>query len=88
MTEEPKPAEIKAAQYYYDGVTVMLAIRRAGAAEDSFYALDAIDPYGLSPFLREELERMVTAGEITILEAPEYSDDEEHPIVRATRPKE
>lgn len=66
----PPPAEIKAAQYDYDGQTVMLMIRMLGAAEDTPYALNATDQYGLSPWLRGELERMTGAGEVVIEAAP------------------
>jgi hypothetical protein len=76
---EPPPAEIKAAQYDYDGVTVMLIIRKLDEPSDTTYALNATDPYGLSPWLREELQRMVTAGEIVILPAPEYVEDAQSP---------
>lgn len=74
---EPPPAEIKAAQYDYDGVTVILGIRLTGQPADTIFALNATDPNGLSPWLREELQRMVDAGEIVIEPAAELVEDPE-----------
>lgn len=71
---EPDPAEIKAARYDYDGVTIMLAIRPLGSDFDVPFVLRESDQNGLSPFLREELARMVTAGEIVIGPAPIYDE--------------
>jgi hypothetical protein len=75
ITPDPEPelppAEIKAAQYDFDGVTILLVIRLLNQPMDSIYALNATDQFGLSPWLRDELQRMVDAGEIVIEPAPE-----------------
>lgn len=64
------PAVIKAAQYDYDGKSVILIITEPSVPEQHTYALNTTDENGLSPFLREELQRMVDAGEIEIQAAP------------------
>lgn len=79
VTEEPAPpppAVIHSAQYDYDGSTVMLSITKEGDTAPIQYALNATDPYGLSPWLRDELKRMVDASEITIEPAPTAPVDE------------
>jgi hypothetical protein len=73
----PPPAVINSAQYDYDGQTVMLTITKDGETEPVPYALNQTDPYGLSPFLREELTRMIDAGDITILAAPQMPAEDE-----------
>lgn len=69
-TEPEPPATIVSAEYDYDGVTVMLKIIKQGESAETPYALNQTDQYGLSPFLRAELERMVSGGEIVVQAAP------------------
>lgn len=77
--EDYKPAEIKSARYDYDGMTVMVSMIPAGADFEIPFALSPTDPYGLAPWLRVELARMVEAGEITIEPAPPVPLEDEPP---------
>jgi hypothetical protein len=73
----PPPATIDDAIYDYDGVTVLLMITVTGATEQQPYALTPTDQYGMSPWLREELQRMIDAGEITVKAAPQMPAEDE-----------
>ena len=59
---------------WQDTGCVMLILVDEGGTEPYPYALVADDPYGDAPALREELARMVDAGELVVEPAapPEY----------------
>lgn len=74
--EPPAPVDVAVIHSaVHFGDYIMLTISDLGQSATYEYALNGTDPYGMSPALRDQLTRMVAAGEIVMEQGAQPKDD-------------